>query len=129
MTNLSTRVSAIRAECEEVLRVENYATPGRWSNDGQGPYINTYDKDGNLASSNSIAKCYPEDYPLNIQMKRNADFITLSRTVCPKAARVTLAAIDADDWVLNGELTGKMLVGVARRRLQAIAEAWEGKAE
>lgn len=100
-TDLQTRIAAIKAECEEILRLSEKATAGPWSPDEK--FVDSAGRGPEIAMCNGYGR------------ESNAAFIAHARNVSPAMARVV---IDCIRWFTNME---------DESALEDIANQWEGK--
>lgn len=129
-TELQTRISAIKAECEEILRLDGLATAGPWG-------INKYDDV--ICDAGIVAETFSAAIPMfpAIVVHTNARFIAHSRNVSHAMARVVLSALECLENQVNepgwsGHMCDNDGMGcpacdLAEKRLESIAEQWEGK--
>lgn len=116
---LQQRIAAIKAECEEILRLSEKATAGPWSVStnnttepgGQPLFPGVRDSKGELLL---------DVFGFSDTVKADASFIAASRNVSPAMTRVVVIALDALEksahyWVDN------------KTALESIADQWEGK--
>lgn len=114
-TDLQSRIAAIKAECEEILKLSEKATAGPWrvyENMDNTPYCGDYraiDAGRGYFSGGT-------GFGLNgFLSSQDARFIAHSRNVSPAMARVV---IDCIRWFTNME---------DESALEDIANRWEGK--
>ncbi len=79
-TDLQARIAAIKAECEEILRLSEKATAGPWR--AAGNLVKCHD--------GFVADCYGGEE----MEEETARFIAASRNVSPAMARVVVATIN-----------------------------------
>lgn len=101
---LQQRIAAIKAECEEILRLSEKANGGSWKAEGNSVWGINHDK---------ICISSPSDAP----------FIARARNVSPAMARVVLCALR--QWDAGPEL-GYVPQVVADVALETIADRWDG---
>jgi hypothetical protein len=129
MTPLTTRVSAVKAECQRVLELADAAMDGPWEVDDPGKGLQC-----GIVQPRDTPNCDHVLLPRGSYLERkDANFIAASRTALPAAARTTLAAfavIEAGTHTFRCEYqNGRSdectcwLSGA----LTALCDAWEGK--
>lgn len=115
--DLQQRISAIKAECEEILRKEQLiAGPGKWSvgrDDSGRPCVMRYE--WYVAEMTE----YSPGNGKECTMTENASFIAHARNVSPAMARVVLGALAEAEKMKDME-GGDMW-------LESIADQWDGK--
>lgn len=115
-TDLQSRIAAIKAECEEIIRLDKLATAGPWMPHSVSDEHSTFDfiiDDCECDASSA----YIYDH--------NAHFIAHSRNVSPAMARVVMDTISrwehmATEWSSESGM-------LAQIALEEIANQWEGK--
>ena len=111
--DLQQRIVAIKAECEEILKLSEKATPGPWEVLADSRPWEVWDKAGQHQIANlSPRRAFSSGMSTT---KDNARFIAASRNVSPAMARVVVMVID--DGVAQGDDVF----------LEIIADRWEGK--
>lgn len=104
-SDLQTSIAAIKAECENVLRLSEKATAGPWEADG-------FAGCDSVRSADKTEVCYTSGRFIDEPACPDASFIAHARNVSPAMARVVLMMIDEcqlrEDW-------------------ESIANQWEGK--
>lgn len=118
-----TRIAAIKAECEEIIRLSEKATQGDWHVEKGRDHVWIGNKSsGSINLWEIVHDKDIEDFKDEAieQAVNNARFIATSRNVSPAMARVVLIALDALEksahyWIDN------------KTALESIADQWEGK--
>lgn len=112
-TNLQARIAAIKAKCEEMLRLSAKATAGPWFSNGR--YI------GTRFHKSYVGEARDENGNWCNTEKSNSDasFIAHARNVSPAMARVVLGTLAEAEKMKDME-GGDMW-------LESIANQWEGK--
>lgn len=106
---LEQRISAIKAACEEILRLSEKATAGPWS------------PAGNLVKCRDgfVADCYGGEE----MEEETARFIAASRNVSPAMARVVLGVLERCNSLADERHHGRPYLAM----LEYIANQWECK--
>jgi hypothetical protein len=123
-TDLSASIAAIKAECEEILRLSEKATAGPWSVSTN----NTTDPGGQPlfpGVRDSKGELLLDVFGFSDTVKADASFIAASRNVSPAMARVVVGAINRWEVLAPVWSTGSGLC--AQLALEEIANQWEGK--
>lgn len=111
LTDLQTRIAAIKAQCKKIIRLNENATPGPWSAD-----------EDCVMSTHGIV-----GYSVNSDDE--AEFIAHSRNVSPAMARVVVQLIEYVEAETECADESCMCYDhkPAIAMLERIANQWEGK--
>lgn len=105
--DLQTSIAAIKAECEEILRLSEKATAGLWKS-----HLNWVTR-GPQSVAKTLLKSKEDD----------ASFIAHARNVSPSMARVVVATIKNIEFALRiGKLSDAALEAATE-----LVKQWEGK--